>query len=1326
MSRFGNLQRWFVVFATLLTLLGCQALFGEFRINDAAFIQPILVKPTKGLFTTEWGGQATFTIVLDQQPTANVTVQLSSSLKSEGKVSPESVTFTKDDWKAPQVVTVTGLDDQSPDHDQTYKIITAAAVSEDPAYDRKNPPDVELVNIDNETAGITVVPRSGLTTTENGGQDTFTVVLNSEPKSDVTIALTSSNPMEGTVGPDSLHFTPLNWRAPQLVTVTGVDDGDVKDGKHAYKINLSATSEDQNYNRFTLIAVDAINEDNESAGLTVALVSGVDPIDSTKLRTSENMESATFTVALNSPPMGDVTIPVVSDATGEGIVSPESLTFTPLNWNAPQTVTVTGVDDDGTADGDQPYTIVLGPATGDDPDYNLQPVTNVPVSNVDNDKPGFNLMLLSGVDPQDSRTLLISESGTTATFSLALNSRPGTPVTVTISSSMSSEADVSPTSLTFTPDNWKAPQVVSVTGRPDGIQDGSAVFSVITGSAVTDDPRYALDPPDVQVKNQDIDSAGLRVNLRTGLDPSDSNRLVTQEDGGTATFTVALTSKPTAEVTIPVSSSNEKEGTLWTYSLTFTPANYGAPQTVTVAGVDDKIVDGNQPYVVTLGPATSDDLTYAGKFTRQVSVTNIDNDSAGVIVTPTSGLSTTEKGTTASFSIRLQSQPKYDVSITMRSNTPTEGSLNSLNAKTVTFTPVNWNANQPVVVTGEDDGAQDGNQTYKIVFDPAESADQNYAGKRPPLDVTLTNIDDDSAGFVVTPTANLSTTERGGKATFSIALTSKPVNTANPGMSATVKFSLSSSRPLEGSVSPTTLTFDDKNWKSAQVVTVTGVNDDAADGPQPYVISMSLASSVDENYNNHKPSDVSVTNEDDDSASLKILPMPTQTPTLTSEMSGGTSTFTVELTSLPSSDVTFTLSSTDESEGWVSPTTLKFTPTNGKTRQTVTVTGVNDDLADGDQPYSIVLSNATSADPGYSGKFGVGLPFVNVDDDRAGYRIVAAPNLKTSEDGGTATFTVALWSEPSAPVSIALSSSDTSEGDVLPPKTLSFNSDNWSKPQTVTILGAQDDGVADGPQTYQVKLADAVSPGDPKYDGKYGTQLEVQNLDDDQPGYTVIAGSTLQTTESGGPATFSVVLKSKPKDGTTVSLGLKTSNVYEGTVSPSSLLFTPSDWNQPQLHQVTVTGIDDKKVDGDVAYEISFTADKAYGGQAPSPVALTNLDDDTLGVLVTPTTCSTTPGTTATFTIRLKSQPSGNVTISLVSDTPTAGSVPPDSSVTFTNAGTGAWDTPQTITVTGGTDGTMSMPAPYSIITGDAVAPGDSGYNGYLVPDVSCTNQPPP
>ena len=81
-----------------------------------------------------------------------------------------------------------------------------------------------MSNADDDTAGITVSPTSGLTTTETGGSGTFTVVLTTEPTADVTIGLTSDDVTEGTVAPASLTFTAANWNTPQTVTVTGVDD----------------------------------------------------------------------------------------------------------------------------------------------------------------------------------------------------------------------------------------------------------------------------------------------------------------------------------------------------------------------------------------------------------------------------------------------------------------------------------------------------------------------------------------------------------------------------------------------------------------------------------------------------------------------------------------------------------------------------------------------------------------------------------------------------------------------------------------------------------------------------------------------------------------------------------------------------------------------------------------------------------------------------------------------------------------------------------------------------------------------------------------------
>lgn len=1329
MTRFGSLIR--ALGACLLTLLlvSCQAVFGDFKINDSAFDRPeapqtgpIRLAPTKGLFTTEWGGQATFTIVLDYMPMADVTVALSSSNPNEGTVSPASVKFTKDDWKAPQVVTVTGVDDTSPDGNQTYKIITAPGVSADPAYSGKNAVDLVLVNVDNETAGITVVPRSGLVTSEAGVQDTFTVVLNSKPMSDVTVSLTSDKSSEGTVAPASLVFTPANWMAPQLATVTGVDD-EAKDGPQDYTITVASSSDDQSYAHVAPVKVEVRNEDNESAGFVVAYVSGIDTVDATKLRTSEDGDSASFTVALTFPPEQDVIVPISVDVPAEGQVSPDSLTFTPLNWNAPQTVTVKGLEDDQVADGNQPYNVVLGTPGGEDPEYSLLSPRLVPLINADNDKPGFNVMLLTGIDANDPTRLKTSERGTTATFSIALSSKPSAEVSIALTSSMPSEATVTPALLTFTAENWQSPQIVSVTGVNDDSADGSPLLFVRTGVAMSEDLEYALDPPDIQVINEDDDSAGVQIVLVNGIDPQSSNKLVTDERGSTATFTVALTSKPKNDVTIALSSSNTKEGTVSPATLTFTDVNFRAPQTVTVTGVqDDVVVDGNQPFSIVLEAASSDDPDFNGKFALQVQVTNRDDDSAGVIVEPTSGLVTSELGKTDTFAIRLQSKPSDPVTIAISSSNTNEGKPN---VSSVTFTPANWSANQIVTVLGQnDDGVADGNPTYKIILDPAQSKDPNYNGKPDPTDVTVTNLDKDSPGFIIVPTTVLNTKETGLSATFTIALQSKPVSTttAKP----FVKIQVSSNRPTEGTVSPATLTFDDVNWKSAQTVTVTGVNDDIADGPQPYLVILAAAQSTDPNYNNRKPNDVSVINADDDNAALVVSPIPTQTAAVTTEKLAGKSTFTVNLNSQPAGDVTYTVTSLDTSEGTVSPGTLKFTTANWRTAQTVTVTGVDDDAADGDQQYTVRISNgSSSADPGYNGKFGIDLPFVNMDDDNAGFDISPTAGLETKEkDAGTATFSVALKSQPMASVRIDITSSNTAEGTVSP-ASLTFSTANWNKAQTVTITGVQDT-VADGPQTYQVRLSNAVS-SDLGYSGKFGTQLDVKNLDDDQVGFNVDAGSSPKTSEKppGSPVTIDVSLKSKPQGGS-VTLGVKSLNPKEGTVAPAQLVFTAANWDQP--HPVTVTGVDDKKVDGNVSYDVQFTAvssdDPDYLGKVPPSVTLTNVDDDVLGVLVTPTTCATTPGTTSTFTIVLNSQPSADVTISLTSDATTLGTVSPES-VTFTPmTGAGGWDTAQTVTVTGAP---ASASGPYKIITGDAAAPGETtGYNGFTsVADVTCTNTAP-
>ena len=118
------------------------------------------------------------------------------------------------------------------------------------------------------------------------------------------------------------------------------------------------------------------------------------------------------------------------------------------------------------------------------------------------------------------------------------------------------------------------------------------------------------------------------------------------------------------------------------------------------------------------------------------------------------------------------------------------------------------------------------------------------------------------------------------------------------------------------------------------------------------------------------------------------------------------------------------------------------------------------------------------------------------------------------------------------------------------------------------------------------------------------------------PRISVTPISDLTTTEGGGVAQFEVVLTESPTADVTITL--HSSDLTEGTVSPTTLIFTadadglPGNWNVAQ--PVTITGVDDHEGDGDVAYTVHFdpvqSDDPNFDGIQPRYVVVTNIDDD--------------------------------------------------------------------------------------------------------------------
>lgn len=83
-----------------------------------------------------------------------------------------------------------------------------------------------------------------------------------------------------------------------------------------------------------------------------------------------------------------------------------------------------------------------------------------------------------------------------------------------------------------------------------------------------------------------------------GLTLTDAAGLETDETGTTDTFRVALSSEPTADVTVDVASNDAGEGTVAPALLTFNAGNWDQPQPITVTGVNDELPDGDQQYAV--------------------------------------------------------------------------------------------------------------------------------------------------------------------------------------------------------------------------------------------------------------------------------------------------------------------------------------------------------------------------------------------------------------------------------------------------------------------------------------------------------------------------------------------------------------------------------------------------------------------------------------------------------------------------------------------------------------------------------------------------------
>ena len=184
---------------------------------------------------------------------------------------------------------------------------------------------------------------NGTFVSEGGGSDDYTVELSAQPVEVVHVDITFDETQVTVNGSGSsplrMSFTPFNWNEPRTVSVRAVND-DLSEGTLQYVLSHTPTTTDVNYLGLSEKELVASVFDDDTAGIIVS---------KTGLTTYEGGPGDGYTVVLTSQPFAAVRVDVnflTAQLRANGAsVSPLNLNFTAANWNVPQAIVISAVDD---------------------------------------------------------------------------------------------------------------------------------------------------------------------------------------------------------------------------------------------------------------------------------------------------------------------------------------------------------------------------------------------------------------------------------------------------------------------------------------------------------------------------------------------------------------------------------------------------------------------------------------------------------------------------------------------------------------------------------------------------------------------------------------------------------------------------------------------------------------------------------------------------------------------------------------------------------------------------------------------------------------------
>ena len=1228
--------------------------------------------------SAEEGDPINFEVTLPAASGQTVTVNYATSIASGDTAASNDFTaksgvLTFMPGTTTLTATVSTTEDTADENDETFTLTLSSVMN---AMLPSDPTATGTITDNDDPPTLS----SGVQSAGEGSNVTFTVTLSLASGKTVTVAYaTADDTNQAVAGTDytatsgTLTFAPGETSKPVAVPTT--QDTTDEDNER-FLLTLTNPSNATLSGGVSTLSYQGTITDNDAAptlGFSDASASEGDPIN--------------FEVTLDAASGKEVKVAYATsiasgDTAESGDFTATSGTLTFAVGTTTLTVAVPTTQDE-TDEADETFTLTLSGASNA-----TLPSDTTKTGTITNDDTAGALSV------QDAS----AEEGNEVTFTVTLPAASGKTVRVSYAAAVGTDDTASSNDftaksgvLTFMPGTTSRTATVSTT--EDTADEDDETFTLTlsnvmnamlptpataTGTITDDD-----DPPD--------------------LDFSDA----TASEGSNVNFTVTLSPASGKTVTVDYATSIESvdttasgDFTALDDTLTFAPGD--TSKQVVAQTTMDTIDEDNETFTLTLSNASNADLP--ADPARTGTITDNDNPPTLTLAVDDNEINEGDASLEAVLTAMIMgSQYAEDREVTLEfSGTATRGASGDYTVSAITLT-----------IDAETTGASEMATVTVIDDDVDEAVDRETVIATLKLDgtavdeLTITVVDDDVRGLEVVTTSGggiiLTETNTNILETYTLALTSEPTEAV------TVALSVAGNDPLTTvpTVSPGSLTFTPSDWATAKTATVT-VRPDADWEEEHATITHAVSSGGD--YGSSENEALPVVVHDDEAKSTTVT-LSTDSPTLAEDAGATAVTVTAALNlgafkTAVTVTVELSAGANTEAEDYTAPASLTLTIAAQETAGTATITITPTDDALWEPELERLILNPTMDTESLSPS---GTPIVLDDDDAEPLLAFTASATEMAEAGGSVELEVAITNgtgfETEQTVNLNYAGGNATTGPdyqvtplplarmTLPAgagasvtKTLTAVDDEFDEDDGTAGLDAEDERI-------QVQATyNYPSAGNNRLD----TTHRVAILDDDHPLVMVSFDAPAYTAAEGGSTAlveveFTVANGDDPERDivipiTQTLLGGASAADYSGV--PASVTI-PADGTQQSF---TVTATDDAIDDDGEGVRLGFTPpvgdDKVDLMATISTTTVSFTDNDERGLFFSPPSLRQNEGeTNKAYQVRLTSEPTSTVTLSLqggslnLTDGPSG---PALSSLTFTASN---WSQAQTVTVLALPDG---------------------------------------